>query len=147
MAMAGVAVIALMLLASGNVIMRMFGKPFSGTYELVGFLGALVIAFALGETQRRKDNVVVDIISSGYRPLAARVMDALQYAATIAFFSIVAWRVFAYAGKVRETGELSETLKIMYHPVVYAVAFGFAVLALNLLVDLFARVAPAREDR
>ena len=54
MALAGVAVIALMLLASGNVIMRMFGKPFSGTYELVGFLGALVIAFALGETQRRK---------------------------------------------------------------------------------------------
>ena len=147
MALAGVAVLALMFLASGNVILRMFGRPFSGTYELVGFLGALVIAFALGETQRRRDNVVVDIVSSNYRPLAARMMDVLQYAATITFFSIVAWRMFLYAGKVSETGEVSETLKVAFHPVVYAVAFGFAVLALNLAVDLVARMTASREDR
>ena len=147
MAVAGIAMVGLMLLASGNVILRMFGMPFAGTYELVGFLGALVIAFALGETQRRKDNVVVDIVSSGYRPVAARLTDAMQYLVTITFFSIVAWRVFAYAGKVRETGELSETLKIIYHPVIYAVAFGFAMLALNLLVDLAACLAAPKEER
>jgi TRAP-type C4-dicarboxylate transport system permease small subunit len=147
MAVAGIAMVGLMLLASGNVILRMFGMPFAGTYELVGFLGALVIAFALGETQRRKDNVVVDIVSAGYRPVAARLTDAMQYLVTIAFFSIVAWRVFAYAGKVRETGELSETLKIIYHPVIYAVAFGFAMLALNLLVDLAAGLAAPKEER
>ena len=56
----GIAVLALMALATGNVIMRIFGVPFRGAYELVSFLGAVVTAFALGYTQKRKFNIVVD---------------------------------------------------------------------------------------
>ena len=44
----GIAVMALMLLATGNVVLRMFGMPYRGAYEIVSFLGAVVIAFALG---------------------------------------------------------------------------------------------------
>ena len=57
----GVAVLALMLLATGNVALRIFHLPFRGTYEIVSFLGAIVISFALGYTQKRRDHIIVDI--------------------------------------------------------------------------------------
>jgi len=53
-----------------------------------------------------------------------------------AFFSLVSWQIYEYGMKIMESGELSETLKIAFHPFVFAVSFGFAVLALTLFVDL-----------
>ena len=50
----GIAVLALMSLATGNVVLRIFHMPFRGAYEIVSFLGAIVIAFALGYTQKSK---------------------------------------------------------------------------------------------
>jgi len=38
--------------------------------------------------------------------------------------------------KIEKTGELSETLKIIFHPFVYCLALGFAALALTLFIDL-----------
>ncbi|HEU5360374.1 MAG TPA: hypothetical protein VFU42_04360, partial [Candidatus Deferrimicrobiaceae bacterium] len=49
----GVALLALMLLATLNVALRIFQVPVSGTYEIVSFLGAIVTAGALGYTQKR----------------------------------------------------------------------------------------------
>ena len=40
----GIAVMALMLLATGNVVLRILSMPYKGTYEIVSFLGAVVIA-------------------------------------------------------------------------------------------------------
>ena len=62
----GVAVLALMMLATGNVLLRVVGMPFRGAYEIVSFLGAVVTAFALGYTQKRKFNIVVDILSDKF---------------------------------------------------------------------------------
>jgi TRAP-type C4-dicarboxylate transport system permease small subunit len=133
--MAGVAIIALMFLAGINVILRTLGSPYSGTYELVGFLGAILIAFALGETQRRKDHVIVDLLTSKFPPAVNRFTDRIHYLATMVFFAVIAWQVMAYGMIKWRTGEVSETLKIIYHPVVFCVALGFALLAFNLLVD------------
>ena len=38
------------------------------------------------------------------------------------------------------TGEMSETLKIAYHPFMFLVSLGFAVLALTILLDLIETV-------
>ena len=37
----GTAVLALMVLATGNVVLRVFHFPFRGAYEIVSFLGAI----------------------------------------------------------------------------------------------------------
>ena len=66
MILGGIAVLALMLLATGNVVLRIFHLPFRGTYEIVSFLGAVVIAFALGYTQKNKDHIVVDILTERF---------------------------------------------------------------------------------
>jgi len=135
MVIGGLALLGVMLLATANVLFRMFHKPMSGSYEIVGFLGAAVIAFALGYTQRRKDHIVVDIISKKYPGWLRRSVDILRYPAEMTFFTIVGWHVFKLGMRIREEGEVSETLKIIFYPFIFCVAIGFASLALNLFFD------------
>jgi TRAP-type C4-dicarboxylate transport system permease small subunit len=136
MIVGGVALLGLTLLATANVTLRIVRVPFSGTYEIVSFLGALVTAGALGFTQRRKDHIVVDILSDRFPAPVKRVLDGVNYAVTLVLFSVVAWQTYAWGRKLMQTGELSETLKLAYYPFVFCVSLGFAVLALTLCLDL-----------
>jgi TRAP-type C4-dicarboxylate transport system permease small subunit len=131
----GISVLALMTLATGNVVMRIFHMPFRGTYEIVSFLGAITIAFALGFTQKTKSNIVVDILSEKFPPALANVVDKLVHLSITVFFGIVSWQVYVYGVKIYESHEVSETLKVIYHPFVFLVAVGFAALSFTALVD------------
>jgi TRAP-type C4-dicarboxylate transport system permease small subunit len=143
----GVALLALTLLATVNVALRIFQVPVSGTYEVVSFLGAIVTAGALGYTQKRKDHIVVDILSDKFPAKVKRVLDRVSYALILAFFTVVSWQTFVYGKRLLRTGELSETLKIAYYPFVFLVSIAFAVLALTVFLDLIETVwAPKEEE-
>jgi TRAP-type C4-dicarboxylate transport system permease small subunit len=135
--LSGAAVLALMLLATGNVVLRIFHAPFGGTYEIVSFMGALGVAFALASTQRGKGHIVVDILSSRYPRPVKRLIDALSAAISALFFGIVARQVLVWGMSLMAAGELSETLKIVYYPFVFGVAVGFGLLTLTCLLDIF----------
>jgi TRAP-type C4-dicarboxylate transport system permease small subunit len=98
-------------------------------------LGAVVIAFALGYTQKRKSHIVVDILSETYPDRAKRVLNAISYLISFVFFGILSWVIFDWGMRIMRSGELSETLKIIYYPFIFCVALGFAVLCLTLLND------------
>ena len=132
----GVSLLALTLLATMNVALRIFQVPVSGTYEVVSFLGAIVTAGALGYTQKRKDHIVVDILSGKFPAPVKRVLDRISYILILVFFSIVSWQTFVFGKRLMLTGELSETLKIAYYPFVFLVGIGFAVLSLTSFLDL-----------
>jgi TRAP-type C4-dicarboxylate transport system permease small subunit len=131
----GIAVIMLMSIATINVILRMFHIPFRGAYELVSFLGAIVIAFALGYTQKRKSNILVDILTEKFSKKVNRVLDGMNYFITMIFFAVISWQIYVWGMKIWESHEVSETLKIIYHPFIFSVSLGFAVLSLTLVVD------------
>ena len=95
----GVSLLALTLLATLNVSLRIFRVPVSGTYEIVSFLGAIVTAGALGYTQKRKDHIVVDILSEKFPAKVKRALDRANYLLILVFFSIVfstAWSIFHF---------------------------------------------------
>jgi TRAP-type C4-dicarboxylate transport system permease small subunit len=136
MIIGGVAVLGLMSLATGNVVLRFFfNAPYRGAYEVVGFLGAIVIAFALGYTQKRKDHIVVDILTERFPKRINRILDGINYFVTTIFFAIVSWQVFVWGMKISKSGEVSETIKIVFHPFVYSVAVGFVVFSFTLMID------------
>ena len=131
------AVLLLMSIATLNAFLRIpfIKSTWRGAYETVGFLGAIVIAFALGYTQKRKDHIVVDILTDKFPKRVNRVLDGINYLITTIFFAIVSWQVFVWGMKISKSGEVSETLKIVFHPVIYCVALGFAVFSLTLIID------------
>ena len=131
----GIAVLALMVLATGNVVLRMFSMPYRGAYEIVSFLGAVVIAFALGFTQKRKGNIVVDILTDKFPKNVQIVIDKIADLVIMIFFGLACWQIFVWGIKIVESREVSETLKIPFHPFVFAVAIGFAMLSFTAFVD------------
>lgn len=137
MIVAGIALLLLVLLATGNVALRLFQLPFAGTYEIVSFLGALVTAGALAHTQRRRDHIMVDILTERFPLLARRLLDAVSDGVAAALFGIASWQLYAWGEKIRISGELSETLQLRFHPFVYGVAAGFALLTLVLILQMF----------
>lgn len=143
----GAALLGMTLLATGNILLRIFNIPYRGAYEVVSFMGALVIAFALGYTQQKRDHIVVDILSGKFpRPLK-RLLDSVYYLVTAALFGVVSRQIYLWGMKIKESGELSETLKIVYYPFVFCVAAGFAILALTLVIQLLKSLAPREERR
>ncbi len=137
MVLGSVAVLLLMAIATTNAFLRVpfIKSTWRGAYEIVGFLGAIVIAFALGYTQKRKDHIVVDILTEKFPKRVNRVLDGINYFITMIFFAIISWQVFVWGMKISKSGEVSETLKIVFHPFIYCVSFGFAVFSLTLLID------------
>lgn len=145
--LSGTAILALMLLATGNVALRIFDAPFRGVYEIVSFLGAIGIAFALAATQRRRGHIVVDIFSSRYPIRLRRFVDAFSAAISAAFFGVVSRQIVIWGTRILSSGEVSETLKIIYHPFVYSVAAGFALLALTCLLDIPRSLGKVKESK
>jgi len=134
---AAVALILMMFLGFGNVLFRTVWKPIEGTYELIGYLGAVTTALALGYAQIRKSHISVDIITSHYSKPWQKITNGINYLVTAVFFALAAWQTEVWGTNVWHTGERSETLRIIFFPFVYVVALGFAFLAFILILDFF----------
>ncbi len=134
---AAIALIVMMFLGFGNVLFRTVWKPIEGSYELIGFLGAVTTALALGYAQIRKSHISVDIITTHYSKRWQKITNGISYLVTAVFFALAAWQTELWGTTVWRTGERSETLRIIFFPFVYVVALGFAFLAFILILDFF----------
>jgi len=146
MAVGGVFLLAMILLTCSNIVLRIVWVPVRGTFELMGFFGALATTFALGYTQIRKGHIAVDVLISAFSKPARRFLNIVNSVLGLIFFALVAWQISLKAMTLSATGEVTETLRIAYHPFTYGVALGCAALALVFLVDLINAVFPAGEE-
>jgi TRAP-type C4-dicarboxylate transport system permease small subunit len=140
---AGAFLIAMILMTCANIITRLLGTPIKGTFELMGYFGAVATAFALGHTQIRKAHISVDILVNRFSPRTRRMLNGINHVICFLFFGTAGWQVARWAATLRETGEVTETLRIIYYPFTYGVAVGCFLIALVLLVD-FLKVLSAR---
>ena len=140
----GAALVIMMGISCANMLLRPFGVPLKGAYELAGFLGALTIALPLGYAQITRSHIAVDILAAQLSKRAQRIMNAISSFFSMIFFALVAWQVFVFATTIWKRSETSETLRIIYHPFVYAVAFCCALLTLVLFIDFLKSLAPEK---
>ena len=141
----GLFLVAMVLLTCANIFSRNVWVPIKGTFELMGFFGAVVTAFALGYTQMNKGHIAVDVLINTFSSNTRKWLQVINNGVCTVFFSIAAWQVAVKAGTLMETGEVTETLRIIYYPFTYAVAFGCLVLALVMLTDLLKSLIPQKE--
>jgi TRAP-type C4-dicarboxylate transport system permease small subunit len=143
----GLAALSLMALATGNVLLRIFRLPYGGAYEIISFLGAVVIASALGYTQKNKDHIVVEIITEKYSCKLRALVELFASLLMALFFAVVSWRIYIWGMRIWKSGEVSETLKFAYHPFVFFVAAGFAMAFLSAIFEVFRQVSGLRVKR
>jgi len=137
MVVAGAVLSVMIILTCANIFFRIVWLPIRGTFELMGYMGAVVTAFALAYTQIKKGHIAVDILILGFPSKVRRLLDGINSLICFGFFSIVTWQIARYATNLWKTGEVTETLRIPYYPFTYAVALGCAALALVFLGGFF----------
>lgn len=140
---AGGLLVAMMLLTVGNMIMREVYEPFGGTVEVIGWLAALVAAFALGYTQLQKGHTRVDILLSRFPPRAQSIIDSIMFFVGMVLFGVATWQIVKLASRYWELGSVSETLYVIFFPFIYTVALGCALLCLVLLLDFLKSLVQA----
>lgn len=140
---AGGLLVALMLFTVVNMLMRQVYVPFAGTAEVVGWLAALVAAFALGYTQIHRGHTRVDILVSRFPPRVQAIIDSIMFFIGMVLFGVATWQVVKLASRYWEMGSVSETLYVIFFPFIYTVALGCAFLCLVLLLDFLKSVAEA----
>ncbi len=144
--LAAAAVLAMMLLTTLDVILRFFRCPISGTYEMVGYLGALTISLALATTSLNSGHIAVDVFMKRLPKRLSFIIDRLNLAAAAGMFLVITWYLVRYAADSRSAGEVSMTLQIPVYPFIYGVATGCAALSVVLMVQLFASSGGAVGD-
>jgi TRAP-type C4-dicarboxylate transport system permease small subunit len=140
----GVFLVAMILLTCSNIFLRIVWIPVKGTFELMGFFGAIVTAFALGYTQIKRGHIAVDIVVTRFSEKTRAILNGFNYLICFVFFAIAGWRMAQWASTLCKTGEITETLRIVFYPFTYAVALGCLILALVLLVDFLKLLIPQK---
>ena len=146
MGIAGLFLVAMIVLTCANVFLRLVWIPISGTFELMGYFGAVLTAFAMGYTQIKKGYIAVDIVVVGFSKRIQNVLNAANAIICTGFFVLSTWQIAKYAANLRETEEVTETLQIIYYPFAYAVAVGCGALALVFFIEFLKTLVPGKED-
>ncbi len=123
----------MMVLDVGNIILRLLGYPIKGTFELMGFGGALVVGFALGGTQQTRGHIEVGLFKDRWPAPIRPWVDAISYLLSILFWSLIAYKLFNIALVLHSCGELSETLNIPYYPLVILLGMGVSFMLVILI--------------
>jgi TRAP-type C4-dicarboxylate transport system permease small subunit len=138
----GVFLVGMIVMTCANVFLRMVWVPIPGVFELMGYAGAIATAFALSYTQMKRTHIAVDILVNGYSARTRKITHVINSVLSCAFFVLAAWQITHKASTLMRTGEVTETLQVVYYPFTYAVALGCGVLALTLFTELIKIVVP-----
>jgi TRAP-type C4-dicarboxylate transport system permease small subunit len=124
-----IAVFAMMAITVVDVILRLLRLSIPGTYDIVGLLGAMVIAFSLAYTSVEKGHIAVEFLVQKLPERARAITDTLTGLSSTLFFFIATWRCTLYALDFLKSGEVSMTIKMPIYPFVLGTALGCALLS------------------
>jgi TRAP-type C4-dicarboxylate transport system permease small subunit len=137
---------AMIVLTCLNVFLRKIWVPIPGTFELIKYFSAVAMAFALAHAQISKTHIAVDVLVLRFSPNVRKILNAFNALICFAFFALVAWQISRYATTLLKTGEVSETLRIIYYPFTYAVSAGTGLLALIFIREIITIFQSKREE-
>ena len=119
-----------------DVIMRAFGRPIVGDYEVISFLGAVVVGFALPYTSLLKGHVIVDFL---LEKLSKTTGDAMQIATriiSIALFLWMGWNFVVMSLDLIKSKEVTPVFRLPYYPISFGLAFCCVIQCLVLFSQI-----------
>jgi TRAP-type C4-dicarboxylate transport system permease small subunit len=129
-----VALLAMMAIVVANCLGRVFFKaPIFGTVEIAGLAGVVLIAMAIGFTQQKQRNVVVDVVAGRF-PLRIRaIADAFTFLLSLGAVALLFWAIFNSALKSLTIQEATVITGVVTAPFRFSWAAGALILCLFLV--------------
>jgi TRAP-type C4-dicarboxylate transport system permease small subunit len=143
---AGFALVCLMFLTVSDVILRAFGRPIAGVYDLTLLLAGVVIGFAVPFATWRKAHVrmvfFIDTLSSTWK----KILMTLTYVLGIFLFFVVGRGLLLYGARVYSAGEVSMTVHLPFYPVIFGMGASCLINCIVLLKQLIGLFVMGEED-
>ncbi|WP_431025431.1 TRAP transporter small permease [Halomonas sp. H5] len=137
----GIALSLMLLVAVLDIVLRMFGSPLPGSFEVIGWLAAVAIGSALGYTQAYKGHVTIRLLIDHF-PLKLRLLtETAMWLLSMLVVATISYNLFVYATDMYQYGSTSETLRAPVYPWVYALACSMSVFTIVLLRDFICSLA------
>jgi TRAP-type C4-dicarboxylate transport system permease small subunit len=133
----GIALTFIIILTDADVILRIFGHPIIGTYEMVSLSGAVVIAFAIPMTSWLRGHIYVDFL---YQKLAKAIQNILNIVTRligIGAFGIIGWNLFLLGFDLFTSGEVTLTRHLPFYPIAYGLGVCCFMQCVVLVTDIF----------
>jgi len=133
---AGIVLAFMLLFTLTDVIGRVFSKPILGVYEVISFLGAVVIGFSLPYTSLVKGHVIVDFMIEKIPSKAGNVMQVATRILSIALFLWMAWNFVDMSLDLVKSKEVTQVFRMPYYPISFGVAFCCIIQCLTLSFEI-----------
>ena len=133
---AGISLTFLMVLTVTDVILRTLRRPIVGTYELVAFLGAVVIGFAVPFTSWLRGHIYVDFFILKFSKTGKDIFNIATRCLVVILFFLIGWNLIKYGMDLQKSGEVSLTLQMPFYPVAYGVGVCCFVQCLVMICDI-----------
>jgi TRAP-type C4-dicarboxylate transport system permease small subunit len=135
--LASASLVAMMLLTCADVFMRyLFNSPITGTYDLVGLMGAVLASFAMPYTMLKKGHVAVEILIQSLSRGKQLIVETFTHVLGISLFLVLVWQALLLSRDMKAAGEVTPTLLLPFYPIVYCMAVCFFGLCLAILFNL-----------
>jgi TRAP-type C4-dicarboxylate transport system permease small subunit len=133
---AAIALTFIMLLTVSDVVLRLFGHPIVGTFELVGLGGAVVIGFGIPITSWNRGHIFVDFMINWFPPKIRDGFNVVTRLVSIGLFILVGWNLFVLGNDLLKSGEVTLTRQLPFYPVAYGLGICCFIQCLVLICDL-----------
>lgn len=142
-AISQVSLAALIILVVLNIILRKVWHAIFGTYDFVGFMTSIIVAFGVGYLALRKGHIAVDMFMEKLPKRVQAWIDGIGSLLSFGIFGVVTWQCVVFGNAVLKSGERSMTSLTPFYPFLWVLAVGFAILCLVLFMDFIKNLAKA----
>jgi TRAP-type C4-dicarboxylate transport system permease small subunit len=133
---AGLTLAFMLLFTLLDVIMRAFGRPIVGDYEIISFLGAVVVGFAIPYTSMLKGHVLVDFMLEKLPKNTANLMQIATRIVSIALFLWMGWNFIVMSIDLVKSKEVTPVFRLPYYPISFGLAFACVIQCVVLLSQI-----------
>ena len=132
----GLGIVTMIVVICLDVVLRLFGSPLIGAFDIVKIAGTITIACALPYTTAVKGHVAIEYFFHKLNRTGRILVDSIARSISIALFSLLAWETVKYGRAMKHSGQVSTTLQLPIHWVPYVIALSCAVVVLVIIHNL-----------
>jgi TRAP-type C4-dicarboxylate transport system permease small subunit len=132
----GIALVCMMCITLVDVTMRSIGRPIVGSVELISFLGAIAIGFAIPYTTWTKGHILVDFVLEKLSPKSRRIVLTLTRSAGILLFLLAGYNFILYGMDLMRSNQISGAFKLPLYPIAFGLSISCFLQVATLSCDL-----------
>jgi TRAP-type C4-dicarboxylate transport system permease small subunit len=117
----GAALTFMMFLTVSDVLLRAFGHPIMGTYEIVSQSLAVVIGFGIPKVSLDRGHVIMEFVTERLSKQNRAILYTFTRIICIILFILIAYNLIGVGNEFRLSGEVTSTIRLPFFPLAYGV--------------------------